>query len=220
MVGEAVIDIIAKTGKWGVVAFLTSWTIATALRVHDPIEDKLNEYTGEFVQFIPVYSFFAPKPGDNDFHLLYRDRLEDGSITRWEEIEKLTTFPTKTHWLWNPTMYNAKTVFDHAQNLLKIVSETNDEEEADTNDEMDNREKEEKTEEDGYSPADDSIEMKDVDLERAVVALPYISLLNYVTNHKHHENCTETQFLLMQGSLRDVNNVPLLVSNFHEVKND
>jgi hypothetical protein len=35
---------------------------------------------------VPDYRFFAPVPIQSTYHLLYRDRLEDGTVTLWTEV--------------------------------------------------------------------------------------------------------------------------------------
>lgn len=36
---------------------------------------------------LPIWSFFAPNPGQSDYHLVFRDRQHDGSHSEWSEIE-------------------------------------------------------------------------------------------------------------------------------------
>lgn len=54
----------------------------------------------DVLYFLPDFKFFAPTPGQQDFHILYRDRFPDGSITEWTEVEPLQD-RRPWHALWN-----------------------------------------------------------------------------------------------------------------------
>jgi hypothetical protein len=67
---------------------------------------------------IPRWHFFAPIPATDDLHLLYRDRLSDGHITRWCEVAPL--MPPK--WIgsvWNPGRRQNKALIDVTLELVK-----------------------------------------------------------------------------------------------------
>src|SRR5215467_11033948 len=40
---------------------------------------------------IPIFTFFAPRPGISDWHILYRDKLVDDTVTDWRELLPLPT---------------------------------------------------------------------------------------------------------------------------------
>jgi hypothetical protein len=49
---------------------------------------------------IPNYRYFAPHPPAVDLELLYRDRLRDGSLTRWHTLNGSTDSAWRR--VWNP----------------------------------------------------------------------------------------------------------------------
>lgn len=71
--------------------------------------------------FIADWRFFAPRPGMNDNHVLFRDELEDGTYTDWKEIA-----PTRTrrlsHVIFYPTRRSEKAVTDAVSSLLMVAA--------------------------------------------------------------------------------------------------
>lgn len=68
--------------------------------------------------FVPRWHFFAPLPATDDLHLLYRDRLPDGHVTRWCEVPA----GTSPKWLgpvWNPRRRQNKALIDISVELAK-----------------------------------------------------------------------------------------------------
>jgi len=66
---------------------------------------------------IPVWTFFAPRPGVTDFNLLWRDRARDGRCGPWHEIQ-----PGGPRWwkgLWNPGKRVRKGATDMCNTLLR-----------------------------------------------------------------------------------------------------
>ncbi|WP_343522559.1 hypothetical protein [Pedobacter sp.] len=59
---------------------------------------------------VPAWSFFAPNPGTSDYHLLYRDKLDNDSLTVWKESNFEKTSFAKA--FWNPNKRKSKTLFD------------------------------------------------------------------------------------------------------------
>lgn len=67
---------------------------------------------------VPAWTFFAPKPGVHDLHLLYRDRAANGAEG------PVACVPTLSgrrwfHALWNPRKYDNKIVSDCSDSLLE-----------------------------------------------------------------------------------------------------
>lgn len=70
---------------------------------------------------IPLWTFFAPRPGMHDTHLLYRDRLRNG------KIGSLSCVPSteKRRWyhaIWNPGKYRNKVVADLNDSLMQYLA--------------------------------------------------------------------------------------------------
>ena len=77
----------------------------------------------DVLNLAPNWSFFAPTPGQGDYHLLYRDRDANGRITDWREVSN----PDGRPWwsfLWNPEKRPRKALFDVAQSCTLIARAT------------------------------------------------------------------------------------------------
>ncbi len=65
---------------------------------------------------VPQWTFFAPRPGVTDVHLLYRDWAGDRTVGPWREIH-LRTARRWWHCLWNPNKRAKKALLDMSQEL-------------------------------------------------------------------------------------------------------
>jgi hypothetical protein len=70
---------------------------------------------------IPVWTFFAPRPGVTDFNLLYRDRSIDGACGPWQEFTPPA--PGGLKGLWNPGKRVRKGITDMCNTLLRIATQ-------------------------------------------------------------------------------------------------
>lgn len=75
----------------------------------------------DVVNVIPRWNFFAPSPGTYDVHVLYRDRLADGTVTDWREIPAEVP-PQWVNAVWNPGRRHNKAVFDVTRHLADYSS--------------------------------------------------------------------------------------------------
>jgi hypothetical protein len=69
---------------------------------------------------IPTWTFFAPNPGMTDYHLLYRDRLADGSFDNWRQVELKGSENGCRLALWNPTKRKHKALSDTVSALIGL----------------------------------------------------------------------------------------------------
>ncbi len=69
---------------------------------------------------VPHWTFFAPVPGTCDYYLLYRDELDDGSLTDWRELS-LCDSRQPWHLVWNPRKREKKALFDLAVALVREI---------------------------------------------------------------------------------------------------
>ncbi|MEO0645067.1 MAG: hypothetical protein AAFZ17_02740 [Cyanobacteria bacterium J06650_10] len=69
---------------------------------------------------MPIWTFFAPNPGDTDVHLLYRDRDSEGNTTMWIEIMLERRKSNLT--FWNPTRRISKGVVDVVPSLTANIN--------------------------------------------------------------------------------------------------
>lgn len=77
----------------------------------------------DYAGLIPHWSFFAPQPGTWNYHLVFRDRLADGSISRWTEVDVID--PRRPwHAVWNPRRRQKKAFHDLVTQLMRLSSTT------------------------------------------------------------------------------------------------
>jgi hypothetical protein len=62
------------------------WLLLSAANQIPAISRRLNGTLNAFC-VLPALGLFAPEPADVDYHLMWRDRRADGSLTEWSEIE-------------------------------------------------------------------------------------------------------------------------------------
>lgn len=103
---------IAVLGAWLMVSALSQLNLppATVLKSHDVFS------------LIPNWSFFAPRPGTSDYHLLFRDLSSSGEPGRWQEIPLADK---RTLWgaIWNPQKRQTKTLSDVVRGLLRLAQD-------------------------------------------------------------------------------------------------
>ncbi len=74
---------------------------------------------------IPRWTFFAPRPGTDDMHLLYRDELADAAIG---DLAYVPTIDGRRwyHVIWNPKKYHNKIFCDLASSLRSQLRDIRD----------------------------------------------------------------------------------------------
>lgn len=88
---------------------VTLWlgtTLLAQFRLVLPLTSRLDG-----LHLIPRWTFFAPNPGVRDHHLVLRDRLADGRLTRWKSVPVYPARP-RFAWLWNPHKRASKVLSD------------------------------------------------------------------------------------------------------------
>jgi hypothetical protein len=97
---------IAFFATWAAVTlvkqFRTRW--ARAVGRHDPFS------------LVPLWTFFAPNPGRSDLHLLFRDRLGDGTLSDWIELESAQARRLRSS-VWHPEKHRTKAVHDAVSSI-------------------------------------------------------------------------------------------------------
>lgn len=73
---------------------------------------------------IPTWTFFAPNPGTTDTRILWRERLLDGSVSQWHEVEPPTGGFLRA--IWNPSKRVRKALTDVGQILTRRASQQPD----------------------------------------------------------------------------------------------
>ncbi|WP_019544894.1 hypothetical protein [Streptomyces sulphureus] len=69
---------------------------------------------------LPVSTFFAPRPGTTDTHLLVRDELLDGSTTEWAEYP-VSQDRSLRQMVWHPNRRREKALCDVQNDLAFLV---------------------------------------------------------------------------------------------------
>jgi hypothetical protein len=105
-----------------VLIFLAAWLMVTILNQANRTRrwiSKLSNY--DVCGVIPIWTFFAPNPGNTDVHLLYRDRGRDGETTHWRDIQLERRNSALE--FWNPRRRIGKGVVDVVPDLTANLSD-------------------------------------------------------------------------------------------------
>jgi len=108
-------------GRGVLYATLGTWFVATLVS-QDPLrrtEGFLRKYDPSGL-LIADWRFFAPVPGMDDNHLLYRDELADGSMTSWKEVEQ-DRDRKLSQMLFYPTRRSDKAITDAVSSLIQTA---------------------------------------------------------------------------------------------------
>jgi hypothetical protein len=104
--------------RLAVAGFFGAWFAATCLR-------QLNNrwfielIPSALLDYLPLWTFFAPNPGTTDIRLLYRDRDNYGHEGEWIECCR-KAHTSKWRFFWNPDKLQDKAVIDLALLLCRI----------------------------------------------------------------------------------------------------
>jgi hypothetical protein len=100
-----------------VVAFAL-WLVATTVKqFRTPWALRVQRH--DWFSVVPQWTFFAPNPGRSDLHVLFRDRLSDGSLSAWTELDVATARPLRSS-VWNPEKRRRKAVHDAIASLASL----------------------------------------------------------------------------------------------------
>lgn len=148
-------------------------------------------FTGPLSYLVPVWNFFAPNPAVHDYYVLYRDCLYKGEITPWREIGdgNGSTRRSRLATVWNPGKFQRKAVFDLAMVLEQEI----------------------------LSVRSAPLQPESSDIFRAAVRLsvPYLHILQYVSNLPRSLRAERTQFVLIRVDNVEEDVETLFVSEFH-----
>ncbi|WP_137288982.1 hypothetical protein [Natronorubrum halophilum] len=184
-----------------IISILLLWLGVTVVNATTAGSELLSKRMGPLHTLVPKWNFFSPYPGRYDYHLVYRDRYVDGSVTNWQQVSGINRSPGPFRWIWNPHLYRSKALFDIAENLSTNASQQY----ANTSDA-------DAIEEGG------GLELRSVDLGHLELSVLYLTLLRYVTRREHSPLSESTQFLILQHSRVSDRYEPLFLSHFHELE--
>ncbi len=100
----------AALGIWFLLSVISQFdhTVVDRMRRHDCFG------------LIPIWTFFAPNPGQTDYHLIYRDKVRDEQGS-WTEVPMVHT-RTMWHFLWNPHKRVNKVSSDVVSGIAGVVA--------------------------------------------------------------------------------------------------
>lgn len=102
--------IVAGLAWWFLLSVLNQWN-------HGKLIRRIKQR--DSFSLIPIWTFFAPRPGVTDFNVLYRDASLDGRFGPWREVAPLA--PRWFRGVWNPQKRLRKGITDICNTLLKIA---------------------------------------------------------------------------------------------------
>lgn len=95
--------------------FTVWFVLSIAAQMKEGVHDRFPLLSG--LGLVPRWAFFAPRPGMDDTHLLYRDRLDSGTCSEWSCLAT----PESRRWfhaLWNPRKFHSKVIVDLMSSLV------------------------------------------------------------------------------------------------------
>jgi hypothetical protein len=108
---------------WALAAFFAVWLLASI-----PNQFRWSWWESiarrDALALLPRWTFFAPRPGRHDLHILIRD-WSGGTPGPWHELERLAPGP----WLravWNPDRFARKAVTDTGNALARAARRGDD----------------------------------------------------------------------------------------------
>jgi hypothetical protein len=188
---------VADAALWilqiAVVLLLGGWLVVSAANQRKDTRRWVRRITNvDICALVPIWTFFAPNPGDSDTHLLFRDRDQGGRSTCWREVPLAGRRSIVD--LWNPARRIHKAIVDVAFDLSRPDDADPDH-------------------------ASDDAAGKQVVNKRRVISFPYLLILNYVSRLPGDFGAEQRQFAIARtpGLLgRDQPQV-LMVSAFHRL---
>ncbi|MFC6952559.1 hypothetical protein [Halorubellus litoreus] len=178
-----------------------AWTGLTLLQAVDQTFDtNATRRLPRVVAFlVPNWNFFAPHPGEWDYHLLYRRVDATDEAPSWNELPRVNRTRSRLKWLWNPNMHVMKALFDITQELTSVLSE-----------------QEESPDDANERPPDDG-KLRAVEDSSVQLSPQYLYLLNYVVSNADLDGAAKVQFAILAHKPQVDDTEPMFVSGVHEV---
>jgi hypothetical protein len=173
-------------------AVFGAWLVLTVFWQFDGCRTKSRLLRrANVLRLLPIWTFFAPRPGMSDTHILYRDRRSDGDVSRWEEIPLIEERRLR-HCLWNPRKRLDKLAVDGLSDVKSI-----------------------KIAADREGLADELVQ------QQVKLSKGYLHLLNIALTHRSSTTAPiARQFVVVEANqsagVRET--IPLFVSPFHRLE--
>jgi hypothetical protein len=102
------------------IALFSAWLVLTVFWQFEYCREHSRFLrTMSVLHVLPIWTFFAPRPGMSDTHILYRDKGRDDTITDWQEVT-LAEQRRIIHFLWNPRKRMDKLAVDAVAEVKSI----------------------------------------------------------------------------------------------------
>jgi hypothetical protein len=186
--------------EWILAGILSAWlliSVAGQINVSEPHSVFQRVRQWDLFGLIPIWTFFAPRPAWTDYHLLYRDRLGDGTMSPWTEV--VPAIERKpVHALWNPGKRERKAIIDIVRTLTREIQSGR----VDLSSE-------------GFPFGGKTAQHLP---ETMFTSLAYLALLHVVSRIPRLGTASETQFLVMQTDAAESGEPEVLIlSAFHSL---
>jgi hypothetical protein len=101
---------------------LLLWFVLTAIVQFRDTKFERAIKSKDALALLPLWTFFAPNPGVNDYHLLYREDNEAGERSGWQEVE-INENRTLSTCVWNPSKRGKKVLSDVIQTIIPLIQD-------------------------------------------------------------------------------------------------
>lgn len=109
-----------RPAEWPAAGVFGAWLLL-ALLVHVPaLKPHIRGW--DVLSLVPEWTFFAPRPAEWDYHLLFRDVYADGGVTSWAEV-KVAEERAWWNFVWNPDRRGRKALFDAVTELAVTLAD-------------------------------------------------------------------------------------------------
>jgi hypothetical protein len=110
-----------------VISVAVAWTLLSILNQFEQLDFPFVRFLRalDIFNLLPLWTFFAPNPGQSDYHLIYRDRYQNDNISEWAQIA-LSESRRWYSFFWNPHKRSKKVLSDIASSLIASLPAYND----------------------------------------------------------------------------------------------
>lgn len=105
------------------IVFGVWFALSIAGQFQTPSTDAIRRF--DVFQLLPIWTFFAPNPGNSDYHVIMRDRLPDYALTAWRDAMPIPP-QTAITWLWNPGKRRQKVLIDAVSSVAEMCAPNGD----------------------------------------------------------------------------------------------
>ena len=110
--------------EWCALMFFLVWALLSLWNQYLLIVSIVKKHRYQRIKWdpltlIPCWTFWASPPSD-EWQLLYRDKLSDGTLTSWKAASEETQH--RFRWIWNPDIRKWKAIRNFCSPLLRSAA--------------------------------------------------------------------------------------------------